>query len=454
MSVRRKLFLSMAGLVVSLSLVQIFVATFVVNGALKYIDISGRDAEIADLSDGLLAYYAAHENSWEGIDEEWLHQSGYGGWYGVSFLLVSAAKDANAILSVGDRNEAEIRALGIKHPLSVNEENVGILIYYHPEAANMAKIQYGIRDSVTIILLAFSIILLLASLLAAYWLAKRMTAPLRALVPAIDRLGGGELGAQVPVASKDEYGKVAASFNAMSSQLQRTEAARRSLVADVAHELRTPLTIMQGQLDLLQQQARAAEPHELLSLQDEIIRLSRLVNDLHQLSMAEARKLVLERTPGSLSALLRRIVGRYGEEAEERRLTVALEDRAEGLELALDWDRMTQVFLNLVGNAIRYTVDGGSVVIVIERASGIGEDKGEGAAVSITDTGPGIAPEHLPYIFDRFYRGDEARDRHSGGMGLGLAIAKEFIAAHGGAIEARSRLGAGTTFIVTLPSMN
>lgn len=449
MSVRRKLFLSMAGLVVSLSLVQILVAVFVVNGALKYIDISNRDAEIADLSDRLLEYYIHHGRSWTGIDKEWPIQSGNGGWHAVSFLLVADTKDE--LLHVGDRNKAEIRAFGDKYPLTVDAENVGILIYYHPEAANMAKIQYGIRDSVTIILLAFSIILLLVSLVVAYWLAKRMTAPLRALVPAIDRLGGGELGAQVPVFSKDEYGKVAASFNAMSTQLQRTETARRSLVADVAHELRTPLTILQGQLDLLQQQGRAAEPHELLSLQDEIIRLSRLVNDLHQLSIAEARKLVLERKPGSLSALLRRIAGRYGEETEDRRMTVTLEDRTDELELTLDWDRMTQVFLNLVGNAIRYTGDGGSVKITIERLPEIGEGKEAGVAVTITDTGPGIAPEHLPYVFDRFYRSDDARDRNSGGMGLGLAIAKEFVAAHGGTIEARSRLGSGTTFIVSLP---
>jgi two-component system sensor histidine kinase BaeS len=450
MTVRRKLFLAMAALVASLSLIHILIAVFVVNGALKYMDIANRDEEVAHLADRLLDYYNAHDKTWSGIDATNQFSSDDAGPLETSFLLLS--KNRELLLLAGSRNEAEIRAFGEKHDLLADGVEVGILYYYHPEAANLAKLQYGIGSSVTVILLAFSVILLLVSLIAAYWLAKRITAPLQALVPAIDRLGSGELGAQVPVLGKDEYGKVAESFNAMSTQLERTEIARRSLVADVAHELRTPLTILQGQLDLLQQQGRAAEPHELLSLQDELIRLGKLVNDLHQLSMAEAHKLVLDRKPGSLEELLGRILNRYGEEAEERGMTLVLEDRSGNPQLWLDWDRMTQVFLNLIGNAMRYTPDEGTITVEIGAELEPAGSEASVVVAAIADTGPGIAPEHLPYIFDRFYRSDDARDRNSGGMGLGLAIAKEFVAVHGGSIEVKSKLGIGTTFIVKLPA--
>ena len=133
-------------------------------------------------------------------------------------------------------------------------------------------------------------------------------------------------------------------------------------------------------------------------------------------------------------------------------MTLVLEDRSGNPQLWLDWDRMTQVFLNLIGNAMRYTPDEGTITVEIGAELEPAGSEASVVVAAIADTGPGIAPEHLPYIFDRFYRSDDARDRNSGGMGLGLAIAKEFVAVHGGSIEVKSKLGIGTTFIVKLPA--
>jgi two-component system sensor histidine kinase BaeS len=192
------------------------------------------------------------------------------------------------------------------------------LYYYDPEVAYISKLKIGILDSVTVLLFAGATVFVLLSLLIAYWLSKRLTAPLRLMIPAIDRLGKGEFGIQAPVVTEDEYGKVAKAFNEMSKQLQRAENVRSNLVADVAHELRTPLTIIRGKLDLVQQGGRPIEPESLLPLQDELIRLTRLVDDLHQLSLAEAKKLPLERKPTHIPALLRRIIDRITPDAAER----------------------------------------------------------------------------------------------------------------------------------------
>lgn len=316
---------------------------------------------------------------------------------------------------------------------------------------NVDLIRIGIGSSVTFFLVVFAVLFLLVSLLVAYWVARKITAPLRAIVPAIEALGQGDFSVRAPVASEDEYGRIAQSFNAMSAQLQRAEEVRRKLVADVAHELRTPLAIVRGQLELIQQNGDAVEPHRLLPLQDELIRLTRLVDDLHQLSLAEARRLVLESKPAPLGALLRSIADRYQDAAEARGITLELTDLAPDAEISMDAGRMTQVFLNLLGNAVRYTPDGGSVRMRIETEPGALGDNGDALKTTISDSGPGIPAEHLPYIFDRFYRTDEARSRNSGGMGLGLAIAKELVAAHNGTIEAQSAPGAGTAFIVRLP---
>jgi two-component system sensor histidine kinase BaeS len=191
-------------------------------------------------------------------------------------------------------------------------------------------------------------------------------------------------------------------------------------------------------------------------LQDELIRLTRLVGDLHHLSLAEANKLRLDRRRVNLADLLGRIADRAGTEAAARGIRIRLEAAPELPDADVDPHRMTQVFLNIIMNAVRHSPDGGTVTVDVRAESSVGggDSRGNGAMlrVAIADEGPGIAPEHLPHIFDRFYRADDDRSRGTGGMGLGLSIAKAFVQAHGGTIEAESELGHGTRFIVRVPA--
>jgi len=358
-----------------------------------------------------------------------------------------------------------VKLFGIRSKVQLGGQTIATLYYYDNNVGFMSKLRIGILDSATILLIIDSVIFILISLLVAYWLSKRLTKPLRSLIPIIDRLGQGELGIQAPVLTKDEYGKVAESFNAMSLQLHHAEQLRKNLVADVAHELRTPLTIVQGKLELVQQHGQPVVPESLLPLQDELIRLTRLVDDLHHLSLAEANKLPLDLKPTEMASLLHRIVERISPDAESKRIAVVirLECAAVDTITLIDPHRITQVFFNLLVNAVRYTPEGGSVTVTVGRITPRHEDNGNARhnrqqeddraqlRIAVADTGIGIDAGHLPLLFNRFYRTDSARDRHSGGMGLGLAIAKEFVAAHSGTIAVDSRPGEGTTFIVTLP---
>ncbi|RAP78569.1 sensor histidine kinase [Paenibacillus montanisoli] len=286
-------------------------------------------------------------------------------------------------------------------------------------------------------------------LIFSFWISGVLTLPLKKLISAIERVAQGDLNVKVPVDTKDEYGKVAQTFNEMTFQLRGAEEARRRLVADVAHELRTPLSVMQLKLENIQQAGHQVPPEMLLRLQDEVIRLSRLVDDLHVLSLAEAGRLSLDRKPLDLTVHLERIVDDVRYEAEENGLDIRLYTSSRAVTVIADARRITQVFFNLLTNAIRYTPRGGKITVEIEDR--IVDRNASFACVSVIDTGIGIPADELPHLFDRFYRVDEARSRYSGGTGLGLSIAHHFVKAHGGFIRVTSRPDEGTVFSVFLP---
>jgi two-component system sensor histidine kinase BaeS len=274
------------------------------------------------------------------------------------------------------------------------------------------------------------------------FLALTLTRSLRELREATVEIARGRFGKQVKVRSKDELGELAVSFNQMSLDLERATQARRQMTADIAHDLRSPLSVLSGYAEALSDGKLAGNPEIYDILHQETNHLSRLVEDLRLLSLADAGELPLLRQSISPQALLERTVARHAVTAGQHGITFRVAMAPDLPEVNVDVERMSQVLDNLILNAFRYTPTGGEVVLAGSTAAGK-------VALQIRDNGSGIAPEDLPHIFDRFYRGDKAR-RESGESGLGLAIAKSIIEAHGGQIHAESEPGKGAVFTISL----
>jgi signal transduction histidine kinase len=268
----------------------------------------------------------------------------------------------------------------------------------------------------------------------------RVTRPLDELVEAADRVAGGDYSAHVAERGPREVRALARAFNAMAARLQSNEATRRNLLADVTHELRTPLTVIQGNLEGLLDGVYPRDDARLAALLEETRVLSRLVDDLRMLALAESGALQLQKEPTDLAVLLGEAAAAFRAQADAAGVALAVDAPADLPFLNLDPARVREVLSNLIANALRYTPRGGAVRL--HCAPG----PGAVVAVSVSDTGQGIPPEDLPHIFDRFYKSSD-----SGGMGLGLAIAKGLVTAHGGEISARSAPGRGTTIRFTLP---
>lgn len=289
---------------------------------------------------------------------------------------------------------------------------------------------------------------------AGVWMSRRMTAPLGELAKGTETIGAGDLTYRVAPQGSEEMIALAQSFNQMASKLEEGERLRQNLLADVAHELRTPLTVLQGNLRAILDDVYALDKAEVARLYDQTRHLHRLVSDLHELAQAEARQLPLNWQKTDLVWLVEDAVAIFQPiaEAEEVQMQVHLPSVA--LMVQIDQARITQVLQNLLVNALRHTLAGGCITVRLGASDATGDEKGQcgQVCVVIQDTGDGIEPEHLPHLFDRFYRTDSARDRDAGGAGLGLAIVRALVEAHGGQVIAHSAgRGQGSTFTITLP---
>ena len=281
-----------------------------------------------------------------------------------------------------------------------------------------------------------------------YIVVQKLVRPLLSLTEAVRSVQEGKFGQTVPVERMDEVGILAKTFNDMSTELEQNETMRRHLFASVAHELRTPLAIIQGNLEGMIDDVIPANKKMFLSMEDEVLRLGRLVQDLNDLSLAEIDKLVLHKERADINILLERAVSMLQPLCDEKELTVRLHLCPELPNVSIDVDRINQVVYNILNNAIRYINRGDTIAVTTERA--VKEGK-EYVLVSIADTGNGISPEDLPHIFQYFYRGEKSRSRKSGGSGIGLALAKQFVVSHGGLLDVESEVGKGTTFYIYLP---
>lgn len=285
----------------------------------------------------------------------------------------------------------------------------------------------------------------LAAVAVSIFVTRRIVAPIRAMTTASARIADGRYGERVPVTSDDELGDLAGQFNRMAATLEQVERMRRDLVADVAHELRTPLASIDGYMEALIDGVVPAGPETFHRVRREASRLQRLVADLQELSRAEAGQLPIHRRPVAVHDLVDAAVGRLRPQFDDKEIALGT-DVAPGLPRVLaDPDRIGQVLTNLLGNALQHTPPGGRVTIRAHPEHGM-------VAIAVVDTGAGIAPEHLPHVFDRFYRADRSRARSSGGSGIGLTIARHLVEGHGGSIRAESPgPGRGATFTFALP---
>jgi signal transduction histidine kinase len=284
----------------------------------------------------------------------------------------------------------------------------------------------------------------IAAVLLGAAVARRVTAPLRQMASAAARVGRGDLSGDVPVPSEDELGSLARAFNAMTADLRRLEEHRKHVTADIAHELRTPLAVLQANLEGMLDGIVEASPERLAALHGQVRLLGRLVDDLRDLSLAQAGRLMLNRTDSDLRGLVDAAVSVVLPRAQEK--GVAVQARlAAGLPLLhVDRDRIMQVIHNLLDNAIRHTPAGGAVTVDLSV-------RGAEVRLAVRDAGPGIPPDEIERVFERFYRLDASRSRATGGTGLGLAVVKSLVEAHGGRVEVASALGEGSTFVVVLP---
>jgi signal transduction histidine kinase len=285
----------------------------------------------------------------------------------------------------------------------------------------------------------------LAALLASLLLSRRIVAPLGRLTSASQRIADGQYTERVQVNGSDEIAQLSASFNQMAVQLEQVEVMRRQLIGDVTHELRTPLTSIKGYMEGLVDGVLPATPETFSQIHREAGRLSRLVDDLQELSSVEAKAYSLDVRSVAVSTLVHTTLKRLSPQATANRINLRSNLPADLPPIQADEDRITQVLLNLVANAIQHTPEGGDVIISAARQA-------DEVQISVQDTGVGIPQEHLANLFTRFYRVDKSRSRNAGGgSGIGLTIAKHLVEAHGGQIWAESRgEGQGSTFTFSL----
>ena len=282
------------------------------------------------------------------------------------------------------------------------------------------------------------------ALVMARWLARGMTQPLRDMAEASRRMEIGDYSTRVHTTTRDEVGQLAAAFNRMSGEFENLEASRRDLVANVSHELKTPITAIRAHLENLLDGVEQPDPEILEVMLAQSERLGRLVEQLLDLSKLESGEVPLRREPVSLAPLVAQVMSEIEVACTDRDVEVSSDLPDDLPTIEADPERVHQVIFNLVDNAVRFTPEGGEVRIEAHRHNGSVE-------VSVADTGVGIPPEALPRLFERFYRVDPARAREDGGTGIGLAIARSVVEAHGGTIRAESDPGHGSVFTFDLP---
>ncbi len=329
--------------------------------------------------------------------------------------------------------------------LEFNGETIGYIIVSKDKAfrtpaesdyISRANIAFGIGSIIAITLAVF----------LGFFMSRPIVNPLMSLTKASQAMAAGDLEQQVPIEADDEIGQLATAFNQMSGDLAESNRQRRQMTADIAHDLRSPLAVIAGYIESMRDEVLAPTTARFDTIYSEIEHLQHLISDLRTLSRADAGELPLNLQQLNPQELIDRTIATFRHQAEQKNIEIEANIDVQIPKIKGDEERLAQVLGNLLNNAIRHTPQNGAIRLNSSKAE-------NGVRLTVEDTGEGIPADALPHVFDRFYRVDEARQQNSGESGLGLAIAKSLIEAHGGTIEVFSRVGFGTRFDIFLPAL-
>ena len=393
----------------------------------------------------VLVDYYDRNGSWDGLDRLFVRNRDQ---------LPITITDADGVIisapdphTIGEKLSRSELSIGL--PITVGGKTVGTLL-----SRGILRLRDPIEKhflgTVTISLLISAVIVSVVGILLSIILFRQLTGPLKQLDAAAGEIARGKLTSRVEVHSQDELGHLADSFNKMAASLEKSEQAKRRMIADVSHELRTPISVVRTGLEAMRDGLLEATPANIATLHDKILLTTRLVDDLQQLALADAGQLSIHKGVLDLNELIERIRATIEVELEDRGVALRIEIPMNLPRAHADRQRIEQVLLNLLANAMRYTPSGGAISISAQKLDTM-------VQVSVCNSGPGLSNEDLEHVFDRFYRADAARARQNGsessGAGLGLAIAKTLVEVHDGRIWAENSPAGGACFHFTLPGV-
>jgi len=412
---------------------------------------------LTDLSNQLTSYYQIHQG-WSG-SELLISQAQLQGIFArkmprdSGFFLADAGKKLIYHVQTNEVVGQHISSLRYSDllPLKTSGKVVGYVglarLMPFPNVENDTPLDAVIF--VASVLLRVSLGVAVTSIIFGVMLSRSLTSQLNHFVEVTKHIGQRNFALRMEETGSDELVAVARAFNQMVANLEQAEQLRRNLLTDVAHELRTPLTVLQGNLRAILDEVYPLELEEIARLYEHTRFLNRLVNDLHELAQAESKQLPLHLQETNLNEFLATSIDIFHAAAESKQITLQSQIEPNLPLVMVDMARLKQVLQNLLANALRHTPSGGMITVKAMAQGGH-------ITLMVQDSGEGILPEHLPHVFDRFYRADPARSRDQGGAGLGLAIVRAIVEAHGGQIRAESSgvAGEGTSFMIQLGIRN
>lgn len=445
-----KIILAFSIIIISGTIIMVSIINYTTRSGYKTF-IEQNDIILADRLVTTLKDYYAQKQSWDGI-ERFIHRPkpgmaemmGENRRRSMGFpptLLTDA--DKNIVIDTRrTNNRKKVNVHGV--PIKYKNKIVGYISTGFMIEKGLTKEEENFLGRIKLIIIFVSIFILAASIIFIYIFTKKITRPITELSIAAKDIEAGHYSTRVKVTGSDEISNLATSFNRMAGSIESNDKWRKQIIADSAHELRTPVTLIQGNLELILEGVYKADKSHLKSIYDETLTLSRLIKELQELSSAESGSMYLRITNINLNILIENSLEIFLPEAKKKYIKINNFVKSDLPEINGDFQKLKQVFSNILTNAFRHTPEMGNIQIKSEIFK-------KSIIIRISDSGSGIPKDELEKIFERFYRTDSSRNRVTGGSGLGLSICREIIRLHSGTIHAESNNESGATIVITLP---